>query len=77
MFESIAPTWLWVVFIAIVIAALIIDFIVLNKQGSHEVGIKEAINWSIVWVALTRGTARDRRSTRRGWSTGSRPPESP
>jgi tellurite resistance protein TerC len=53
MFESVAPAWLWAVFIAIVIAALIIDFIVLNKQGAHEVGVKEAINWSIIWVALS------------------------
>ena len=53
MFESIAPLWLWAVFVAIVIAALVIDFVVLNKQGSHEVGVKEAINWSIVWVALS------------------------
>jgi tellurite resistance protein TerC len=53
MFESIAPAWLWAVFIAIVIAALVIDFVVLNKQGAHEVGIKEAINWSIIWVALS------------------------
>lgn len=53
MFESIAPAWLWAVFIAIVIAALIIDFVVLKKQGAHEVGVKEAINWSIVWVALS------------------------
>jgi tellurite resistance protein TerC len=53
MFESVAPLWLWAVFAAIVVAALFIDFVVLNKQGSHEVGIKEAINWSIVWVALS------------------------
>jgi tellurite resistance protein TerC len=53
MFESVAPAWLWAVFIAIVIAALIIDFVVLNKQGAHEVGVKEAINWSIIWVALS------------------------
>ena len=53
MFESVAPAWLWAVFIAIVIAALIIDFVVLKKQGAHEVGVKEAINWSIVWVALS------------------------
>ena len=53
MFESVAPAWLWAVFIGIVIAALVIDFIVLNKQGAHEVGVKEAINWSIVWVALS------------------------
>lgn len=53
MFESVAPAWLWAVFVAIVIAALIIDFVVLNKQGAHEVGVKEAINWSIIWVALS------------------------
>ncbi len=53
MFESVAPAWLWAVFIAIVIAALFIDFVVLNKQGAHEVGIKEAINWSIIWVTLS------------------------
>jgi tellurite resistance protein TerC len=35
---------------AIVIAALFVDFVVLRKQGAHAVGIKEAINWSIVWV---------------------------
>jgi tellurite resistance protein TerC len=51
MFESVAPMWLWVIFIAIVIAALIVDFVILNKQGSHEVSVKEAINWSIIWVA--------------------------
>jgi tellurite resistance protein TerC len=53
MFESVAPAWLWAVFIAIVIAALFIDFVVLNKQGAHEVSIKEAINWSIIWVTLS------------------------
>ncbi len=53
MFESVAPLWLWAVFIAIVIAALLVDFVVLNKQGAHEVGVKEAINWSIIWVALS------------------------
>jgi tellurite resistance protein TerC len=53
MFETVAPAWLWAVFIGIVIAALVIDFVVLNKQGAHEVGIKEAINWSIIWVALS------------------------
>jgi tellurite resistance protein TerC len=53
MFDTVAPAWLWAVFIAIVIAALFIDFVVLKKQGAHEVGVKEAINWSIIWVALS------------------------
>ena len=51
--ESIAPLWLWVVFVAIVIAALFIDFVVLSKQGSHVVSVKEALRWSLVWVALS------------------------
>ena len=51
--ESIAPVWLWVVFVAFVLAALFVDFVVLKKQGAHEVGVKEALNWSIVWVALS------------------------
>lgn len=51
--ESIAPLWLWIVFVAIVIAALFIDFVVLSKQGSHVVGVKEALRWSLIWVALS------------------------
>jgi tellurite resistance protein TerC len=51
--DTIAPLWLWTVFIAIVIVALFVDFVVLKKQGAHEVGVKEALNWSIVWVALS------------------------
>ena len=51
--ETIAPLWLWLVFVAIVIAALIVDFVVLKKQGAHNVSVKEALNWSMVWVALS------------------------
>ncbi len=51
--DTIAPLWLWITFVAIVIAALFVDFVVLRKQGAHAVGIKEAINWSIVWVAAS------------------------
>jgi tellurite resistance protein TerC len=51
--NSVAPLWLWFVFVAIVLAALFIDFVVLKKQGAHEVSVKEALNWSIIWVALS------------------------
>ncbi len=51
--ESIAPLWLWLVFVAFVLAALFVDFVVLKKQGAHEVGFKEALNWSIIWVVLS------------------------
>ena len=51
--ESIAPLWLWLVFVAFVVAALFVDFVVLKKQGSHAVGVKEALNWSLIWVGLS------------------------
>jgi tellurite resistance protein TerC len=51
--DSIAPLWLWVVFVVFVVAALFVDFVVLKKQGAHAVGVKEALNWSLIWVALS------------------------
>jgi tellurite resistance protein TerC len=51
--ETVAPAWLWAFFVASVLVALFVDFVVLKKQGAHEVTVKEAINWSIVWVALS------------------------
>jgi tellurite resistance protein TerC len=51
--ESIAPLWLWVVFVVFVVAALFVDFVVLKKQGAQEVSVKQAINWSLVWVGLS------------------------
>jgi tellurite resistance protein TerC len=51
--DTIAPTWLWVFFVVSVIVALFIDFVVLKKQGAHSVSVKEALNWSIVWVVLS------------------------
>ncbi len=51
--DTVAPLWLWIFFVCAVLAALVIDFVVLNKQGAHSVSVKEAINWSIVWVALS------------------------
>ena len=51
--QSIAPLWLWVTFVVIVLASLLVDFVVLRKQGAHEVGFREALNWSLVWIALS------------------------
>lgn len=51
--QTVAPLWLWLTFGAIVLVSLFIDFVVLRKQGAHEMGIKEALNWSVVWVALS------------------------
>jgi tellurite resistance protein TerC len=51
--DSIAPLWLWIFFVASVVVALFVDFVVLKKQGAHAVGVKEALHWSIVWVLLS------------------------
>jgi tellurite resistance protein TerC len=51
--DTIAPLWLWIFFVASVLVALFVDFVVLRKQGAHSVTVKEALNWSLVWVALS------------------------
>ncbi len=51
--NTVAPLWLWLVFVAFVLGALFVDFVVLKKQGAHEVGFKEAVRWSVLWVLLS------------------------
>jgi tellurite resistance protein TerC len=51
--DTIAPLWLWAFFVASVIVALFVDFVVLKKQGAHSVTVREAVNWSLLWVALS------------------------
>ena len=51
--ETIAPLWLWATFVGIVLVSLVVDFVVLKKQGAHEIGVREALNWSIVWVLIS------------------------
>ncbi len=45
--QTIAPLWLWAAFVGIVLASLFVDFVVLKKQGAHDIGVKEALNWSL------------------------------
>jgi len=51
--QTIAPLWLWTTFAGIVLVSLFVDFVVLKKQGTHEIGVKEALNWSLVWIAIS------------------------
>jgi tellurite resistance protein TerC len=51
--DTIAPNWLWAFFVATVLVALFIDFVVLRKQGAHEVSVSEAVRWSVIWVAAS------------------------
>ena len=51
--DTIAPLWLWGAFALIVIVSLFVDFVVLRRQGAHEVQVGEALRWTLVWVALS------------------------
>jgi tellurite resistance protein TerC len=51
--DTIAPTWLWIFFVVTVVVALIVDFSVLKKQGAHSVTVREALWWSVAWVAVS------------------------
>ena len=43
--------WIWVGFNVFVLAMLAVDLFVFHKDA-HEVSLKEAAGWSIVWIAL-------------------------
>jgi len=51
--QTIAPLWLWATFVGIVLASLFVDFVVLKKQGAHDIGVKEAFYWSMIWIVLS------------------------
>jgi tellurite resistance protein TerC len=50
--ESIASPQLWVIFSIFVLGMLALDLGVFNRKA-HEVRFKEALTWSVVWVALS------------------------
>ena len=50
---SIGTPWLWAGFAAFVLVALVVDFVVLKKEGAHRVGLREAAIWSAIWVGLS------------------------
>ena len=43
--------WLWVAFNVFVLAMLAVDLLIFHKDA-HEVRVREAATWSLVWVAL-------------------------
>jgi tellurite resistance protein TerC len=50
---TIGTPLMWALFASFVLAALLVDFFAMSKQGAHRVSIKEAAVWSLVWVALS------------------------
>lgn len=43
---------LWSVFAVVVIAALLVDLVLMRHGGPHKVTFQEATGWSIGWIAL-------------------------
>ncbi len=50
--QTIGNLWLWGGFAAVVIIALLVDLVLMRHGGPHKVTFKEALWWSIGWVAL-------------------------
>jgi tellurite resistance protein TerC len=51
--ETVGAWWMWVGFAVFVVVAILIDLVVLEKQGAHKVTIKEAAWWSVLWFSLS------------------------
>jgi len=47
---SIGTPFLWSLFAAFTVVALLLDFFALNRQGAKKVSIRAAAIWSLVWV---------------------------
>jgi tellurite resistance protein TerC len=51
--DTIGSTWLWLAFGATVLVMLAIDLFVVGGGRSHRVGVREALTWSLIWVAVS------------------------
>ena len=51
--ESVGSPLLWALFGGFVLVALLVDFFALRHQGAHQVSLKEAAIWSLIWVAVS------------------------
>ena len=50
--ETIGTWWMWVGFVVFVVVAIGIDLWAMERQGAHQVTIKEAARWSVLWFSL-------------------------
>ena len=64
--------WLWIGFNTFVLAMLAVDLFVFHKEA-HEVRLREAAAWSVVWIVLAllfgAGVSGGSWAARPGWST--------
>jgi tellurite resistance protein TerC len=50
--HTIGTPGLWATFVAVVLAALVVDFVVLKSGGARRVRFRDALLWSAAWIAL-------------------------
>ncbi len=50
--QTIGNLWLWAGFGGLVVVALLVDLVLMRHGGAHKVTFKEALWWSLGWVAL-------------------------
>lgn len=50
---SIGNWWLWSIFAALVVLMLAIDLLVMGGGKRHKVTLREALGWSLAWVAVS------------------------
>jgi tellurite resistance protein TerC len=50
--QTIGTPMMWVAFVVLVIVAIIVDLLVLRQSGPHRVSAREAMLWSLAWIAL-------------------------
>ena len=46
------PVWMWLVFLSLVIGLLVLDLGVLHKGGDHEIGVRESLMLSAMYITL-------------------------
>ena len=47
------PLWAWILFYVLVLIMLMIDLKSFGRNGQHEVGVKEALKMTAVWIAVS------------------------
>ena len=47
------PLWAWILFYVLVFVMLIADLKMFGKKGQHEVGVKEALKMTAVWIGVS------------------------
>jgi len=50
---SVGTPLMWASFVAFVLAALLVDFLAMSRQGAHKVTLGEAAVWSAIWIAVS------------------------